>query len=206
MPRIPKSPMQLYREKLAKALEKRMPFMNTPNAQKLFGKRYRGEDMPEYDFYGYDPYAMERDDGFMVGFPRGAGRNVHINDLAPEDMWELYPEPEVTPADYQPIRVPKSNVDSLASAVYGLGERFYPKFLESSRERWNKKVAPEPYPQDGYPEDLPVTEDNFMDWRMRHFRYPGISQRDYDYFERRAQRDWNDWVKQEELKRKLPRY
>lgn len=204
MPRIPKTAMQHYREKLAKAIGQRMPFMDIPGASKLIGNRYH--TIPEYDSYGYDPYATERDDGFMVGFPRGAGRNIHIEDRAPENMWELYPEPEMRPSNYVPVRVPKDNVDSLASAIYNLGERFYPKSLERARDSWNEAITPNPYPQEGYPEDLPVTEDNFMDWRMQDFRYPGISQRDYDYFERRAQRDWNDWVKQEALKRKLPRY
>lgn len=203
MPKVPKSVMQLYREKLAQALAKRMPFMDTPDARKLFGKRYYGEPLPEYDFYGYDPYATERDDSFMVGFPRGSLRTVHIDDLVPEDMWELNVESNYRPEGYEPIRVPKSNIDSLASAIYGVGERIAPKFMEGSRQRWNDEVTPNPYPQDGYPEDLPVTEDNFMDWRMRHF---SRSNPDWDYFERRAQRDWNNWVKQEALKRKLPRY
>lgn len=206
MPRVPKSAMQLYREKLAKALSDRMPFYDTPSAQRLYGGRYADELMPAYDYYGHDPYATERDDSFMVGFPRASSRTVHIDDLAPEDMWELNLEPDVRPSGYEPIRVPKSDVDSLASAIYGIGRRIAPKWMDASREDWNRRLAPNPYPQDSYPEDLPVTEDNFMDWRMRHFRYPGISQSDYDYFKRRAQRDWNDWVKQEALKRKLPRY
>lgn len=203
MPRVPKSAMQLYREKLAKALSDRMPFYDAPNTQKLYGKRYSDELMPAYDYYGHDPYATERDDSFMVGFPRGSLRTVHIDDLAPEDMWELNLEPEVRPTGYEPIRVPKSNIDSLASSIYGVGRRIAPKLMDESRVDWNRRLAPNPYPQDSYPEDLPVTEDNFMDWRMRHF---SRSNPDWDYFERRAQRDWNDWVKQEALKRKLPRY
>ena len=201
MPRISKTSMQLYREKLAKALEERMPFMDSPNARKLFGKKYWNEIIPEYDYYGYDPYATERDDGFMVGFPRGS-RNIHINDLAPEDMWELYPEPEMRTADYVPVRVPKDNVDSLASAIYNLGERFYPKSLERAREVWNKEIEPDPYPQRAWPRERPnPTEDEFMRWRLQY-----ISPDDRDYFRRRAQRDWNDWVKREALKQKFHRF
>lgn len=39
MPRISKTPMQLYREKLAKGLEERMPFMDSPDARDYFRRR-----------------------------------------------------------------------------------------------------------------------------------------------------------------------
>lgn len=212
MPKIVKSPKATYLDKLAKLLEQRMPFAHRGGAvEKVYGKKWGrpvGERFPEFDYYdrgvGDPPIGWD----FLIGYPRGYGKNLHFIEDEP-GFWDIYPENEMVSETktqgFVPRRVPRDDMNAFADAIYEESLKHYPEYMKKGVEEWNKMIEPNPYPQLYWPKDRPnPTEEEFMEWRLGDMRRSNNP--DLDYFERRAQRDWNSYIREEAAKKKIKRF